>query len=574
MPTLPSNSNDVQIRVGTTADNSGTNEAVKGLEKLGAQGSDTEKKLSSFTQNFSSNLNKVAAVTGVVGAGLSLYAKSSVDYLGDMVKSSKTLATQTGMNVTESSKLVAVMQRMGVGGDQAALSFRTLSKVITDSRENTEETTLKQEALRNKIEGTKIEITKLNKEITENGDSTGEMANKVDSLNLQLREYEQNLNTSGNALSTLGVKTVDAEGKQRDFYSILLDTADKFKEMPQGPEKTALALELFGRQGAGLIKILDQGSKGIEDMGKKAEELGLTLTESNVGAISDYVKSQKDLADSTNSIKIAVGTLTAPLLTEFNNALNMGMTNILGTDGAMRDMTVGVLAFGGPILGAISGVAAFAANINDAIPVFKGFAKMVQTPIVMPAIVVAAAIAALAAVIAKINEVNDAIAGAKSAARSLENEGASVRAKAQAKYDAGEMSEAAYKRTMQIGYQMEAEGQRAGQENHFGNGFWSPMLKSGSDFVNMVAGRNATGTNNWRGGPSWVGENGPELIDLPQGSKVYTNKDSQRLAQGGQTINIQTVVLQSGDAVDRFMNYKDQDAQMTQMGLSPSRGIA
>ena len=43
-------------------------------------------------------------------------------------------------------------------------------------------------------------------------------------------------------------------------------------------------------------------------------------------------------------------------------------------------------------------------------------------------------------------------------------------------------------------------------------------------------GSNAEGTNNWRGGPTWVGEQGPELIDLPRGTRILPNKESVQLA--------------------------------------------
>lgn len=49
--------------------------------------------------------------------------------------------------------------------------------------------------------------------------------------------------------------------------------------------------------------------------------------------------------------------------------------------------------------------------------------------------------------------------------------------------------------------------------------------KSGS------VGSNAEGTNNWRGGPTWVGERGPELVNLPKGSRVLPNKESVQVAQ-------------------------------------------
>ncbi len=42
-------------------------------------------------------------------------------------------------------------------------------------------------------------------------------------------------------------------------------------------------------------------------------------------------------------------------------------------------------------------------------------------------------------------------------------------------------------------------------------------------------GRNAHGTNYWRGGLTWVGEQGPELIELPRASKVHSNQKSMEL---------------------------------------------
>lgn len=42
-------------------------------------------------------------------------------------------------------------------------------------------------------------------------------------------------------------------------------------------------------------------------------------------------------------------------------------------------------------------------------------------------------------------------------------------------------------------------------------------------------GRNAQGTDYWRGGLTWVGEKGPELIELPRGSKVFSNEKSMEM---------------------------------------------
>mgnify|MGYP005965002569 FL=1 len=53
-------------------------------------------------------------------------------------------------------------------------------------------------------------------------------------------------------------------------------------------------------------------------------------------------------------------------------------------------------------------------------------------------------------------------------------------------------------------------------------------------------GSNAEGTNNWRGGPTWVGERGPELIDLPRGTRILPNKESVQLASSLQRMRAAT----------------------------------
>jgi hypothetical protein len=46
-------------------------------------------------------------------------------------------------------------------------------------------------------------------------------------------------------------------------------------------------------------------------------------------------------------------------------------------------------------------------------------------------------------------------------------------------------------------------------------------------------GKNAEGTDNWRGGPTWVGEKGPEIVNLPRGSQVIPNAVATRSIGGG-----------------------------------------
>ena len=80
----------------------------------------------------------------------------------------------------------------------------------------------------------------------------------------------------------------------------------------------------------------------------------------------------------------------------------------------------------------------------------------------------------------------------------------------------------------------------------------------GSDGGGSI-GTNANGTNNWRGGPTWVGERGPELVELPRGSRVLPNKESVQVSRNASqpavreiyqnTVEIPTVYTAEGNSV-------------------------
>lgn len=58
------------------------------------------------------------------------------------------------------------------------------------------------------------------------------------------------------------------------------------------------------------------------------------------------------------------------------------------------------------------------------------------------------------------------------------------------------------------------------------------------NYFGGTPGRNANGTSWWPGGMSIVGERGPEIVDLPRGSRVIDAQDTARMLGGGGTIVI------------------------------------
>lgn len=60
---------------------------------------------------------------------------------------------------------------------------------------------------------------------------------------------------------------------------------------------------------------------------------------------------------------------------------------------------------------------------------------------------------------------------------------------------------------------------------------------------------NANGTNYWEGGRTIVGEYGPEIVDLPRGSSINTNAQTQRELSGGSGTTISCPITIQGNVI-------------------------
>ena len=71
--------------------------------------------------------------------------------------------------------------------------------------------------------------------------------------------------TYSEAYERLGVSVTRADGSLKPSDQLLGEIADKFKDLPDGPEKAAIAMDLFGKSGADMITLLNGGSEALEE---------------------------------------------------------------------------------------------------------------------------------------------------------------------------------------------------------------------------------------------------------------------------------------------------------------------
>lgn len=113
------------------------------------------------------------------------------------------------------------------------------------------------------------------------------------------------------AYKALGITVTDAEGALKNSDQLLLEVAERFEGMENGAGKTALAIDLFGRSGADLIPMLNQGRAGLEAMTDEAARLGLVI-DSETGQSAERFR---DNLTRLNAVKVGfVNTITQAVL--------------------------------------------------------------------------------------------------------------------------------------------------------------------------------------------------------------------------------------------------------------------
>ena len=106
------------------------------------------------------------------------------------------------------------------------------------------------------------------------------------------------------------------------------------------------------------------------------------------------------------------------------------------------------------------------------------------------------------------------------------------------------------------------------QKRHYADALetsvWDEEL--GAWVGNGSASYNASGTDNFPGGLSWVGENGPELVNLPQGSQIINAQESRMVGDTYYNITIDAKNIQEFNDIIRIAENERMTLRMGYVG--------
>lgn len=188
--------------------------------------------------------------------------------------------------------------------------------------------------------GVSVETLSVWKPAAEQSGVSGESFEKgLRKLSTTMLESATGSEDAARGFSAVGVEFKNQDGTLRATDQVLLDLAERFKAMPDGAEKTALAVQLFGKSGAELIPFLNQGRDGINELAAEMQALGVQMSSETAAQAGNF-------NDALDKLKLATTSIGNQIIASLLPALNDmagGLVESAKQGGTLRVILDGVV---------------------------------------------------------------------------------------------------------------------------------------------------------------------------------------------------------------------------------------
>lgn len=287
------------------------------------------------------------------------------------------------------------------------------------------------------------------------------------------------------AFDKLKLSTIGANGELKDSEEMFYEVIDALSKVSNETERDAISMDIFGKSATELNGMIDLTSDGIKKLSKEAESLGIILSEGDIQSAAQFNDQLKVLERVLSTTAMKAGIEIIPVLTTLVSIIASIPAPVLTSLIVMMSMTIALVTIG-KMMSVVTDV------VGPLIDAFSSMdQKMMKTMLII--IAVTALLVALAIAIAVISGKGDDL-------------NQSMNSVAQSVNSAKSTSPTSKKPN-------------------------SPKY-------------NARGSSNFEGGSTWVGEEGPELVDLPAGSRIYNHDESKKI---GGSVNNYYVTIPAKD---------------------------
>lgn len=258
--------------------------------------------------------------------------------------------------------------------------------------------------------------------------------------------------------------------KTKSQSAIFEDVMNALAEMPKGAERNALGNDVLGKSYTELLPLLNSGAAGMQELKNRADELGLVMSEDSVKAGVKFGDTMDDLKQSFGAVFNEIGMQLIPVMQQMADWIIEHMPEI-------RQTVDTVFTVFGEVVGKTLDILTKLYNfVEPSFPIIGAIIKTAFEDIT-------------SFVQTGIDIFDNLTSSIKTALRWL----------------------GMYKD------EKESTTFTGGSGNTHGGG--GQAFANGTDFA--------------PGGRSLVGERGPEIVELPRGSKVYTAEETAEMLGGG-----------------------------------------
>lgn len=284
--------------------------------------------------------------------------------------------------------------------------------------------------------------------------------------------------SAAEAFKTLKVKVADSQGHLKNNYDVFLQTIDALGKMKNETERDALAMDIFGKSATDLNPLIEAGSGKLKELAEQAHEVGYVVDNETLQSFGELDDAMQKLDKQGDAVKRSFAEALLPIITAFVDVITAIPTPVLTAVIAITSIATVILLVVKAV-NELQGPAGVVSRIiNDSLTPLD----MLYIKVLAIVAAVTALVAVIAVLIGKGGELTSAMGSITSATT-------------------GTMRSA-----------------------------------------NSTVPRYATGTRSARGGMALVGENGPELVNLRGGERIYTNGQTRSLL-GGDSISIGQITI-------------------------------
>jgi phage-related protein len=167
---------------------------------------------------------------------------------------------------------------------------------------NTADATSEISGMSQKIGISKQAYQELDYVLSQNGMDVNVLQGGMKKLVNQMSAAQEGTKSAINAFDALGVSATNTDGSLRSQEAVFYDTITALQGMTNETERNALANDLFGKSASELGPLLNAGAGNMEELTRKAHELGLVMSD-------DVVNAGETLGDTLETVQSAFGAM-------------------------------------------------------------------------------------------------------------------------------------------------------------------------------------------------------------------------------------------------------------------------